>query len=118
MSRRTDKIAHLIQRAVSEVIQRDIRDPHIGFVTVTDVKVSPDLRNATLFVSILGKANDIETSLSHLRRALGYISRRIAPRLDLRYTPILSIVHDDTELKADKIERLIGNLHPEEGEDL
>jgi len=117
MSIRTNKAAQLIQRAVSEVISKDLRDPHIGFVTVTDVKVSPDLRQATLFVSVLGAREDVEDTLKHLRRALGFISRKIAPKIDMRYTPTLSIVHDDTELKADRIERLIDKLHMESGEE-
>jgi ribosome-binding factor A len=116
MSRRTDKVAMLIQRAVSEVIRHDLSDPHIGFVTVTNVKVSPDLRSAVLYVSVLGQKKEIEDSLRHLRRALGYIGRKIAPKIDLRFTPTLSLVYDDTELKADRIERLIDDLQKEEGE--
>lgn len=123
MSRRTDKLAHLIQREVSDILQRDLHNPHIGFVTITRVKVSPDLRNAILFVSVLGEQVVIEDSMKHLRRSLGFIKRRVAPRLDLRYTPNLSIVHDDTELKAERLEQLIDDLHlsheeesdPEEG---
>jgi ribosome-binding factor A len=110
MSIRTDKVAQALQREVSAVIQRDLHDPHIGFVTVTRVDVSPDLRNAKLYVSVLGGEADVEESIKHLRGALGYIRRRIAPHLDLRYTPVLSIIHDDTGLKAERIENLINEL--------
>ena len=114
MSRRTDRVAHLIQRAASEVIQRELNDPRIGFVTVTGVKVSPDLRNAILFVSVVGEEKDVEDSLRGLRHSLPYISRRIAPKLDLRYMPSLAIEFDDTELKADRIEHILDELGPYE----
>jgi len=97
-------------REVSLVVQNDLGDPHIGFVTITRVDVSPDLRNARLYVSVLGSDADVEESISHLKHALGYIRHRIAPKLDLRYTPLLSVVHDDTELRADRIEKLIVDL--------
>ena len=108
-------VAQLIQREASEIIQRKLGDPHIGFVTITDVKVSPDLRHADLFVSVLGTAAEVEDTLRHLRHALGYIRHLIAPRLDLRYMPRLRIVHDDTETKAEQIERLIDDLHGDDG---
>ncbi len=98
-------------REVSLVVHNDLGDPHVGFVTITRVDVSPDLRNARLFVSVLGSDADIEESIDHLRHALGFIRHRIAPKLDLRYTPHLSVVHDDTELKAERIEKLIGDLN-------
>ena len=111
MSRRNDMVAQLIQREASAIIQRELGDPHIGFVTITDVKVSPDLRHADLYVSVLGASAEVEDTLKHLKRALGYIRRLIAPRLDLRYVPRLGIVHDDTEVRAERIERLIGGLN-------
>jgi ribosome-binding factor A len=116
MSIRTDKLAQAILREVSTVIHRDLRDPHIGFVTVTRVDVSPDLRYARLYVSVLGNNDDIEESLSHLRKALGFIRHRIAPALDLRYAPELSLVHDDTEIRAERIEKLIDQISEEGGE--
>jgi len=116
MSKRTDMVAQLIQREASAIIQHELGDPHIGFVTITDVKVSPDLRNADLYVSVLGASAEVADTLKHLKRALGYIRRLIAPRLDLRYVPRLGIVHDDTELKAERIERLIDDLHGDAGE--
>ena len=119
MSIRTDKVAHALMREVSAVIQHDLHDPHIGFVTITKVEVSPDLRNAKLYVSVLGVEKAIEDTIAHLRGALGYIRHRITPKLDLRYVPILSVYYDDTELKAERIEKKLGELKiqaPEESE--
>jgi ribosome-binding factor A len=117
MSIRSDKLAQALMREVSKVIQHDMRDPHIGFVTITRVDVSPDLRNARLFVSVLGSQADIDESISHLRKALGFIRHRIAPHLDLRFTPQLSIIHDDTEIRAERIEKLISELHDQDEPD-
>lgn len=117
MSIRTDKVAHALMREISAVIQHDLHDPHIGFVTVTKVEVSSDLRNAKIYVSILGADKAIDDAIAHLRGALGYIRHRISPKLDLRYVPMLSVYHDDTELKAERIEKKLGELNIGRGEE-
>jgi len=104
-------LGHLIRREVSNVIARDLSDPRIGFVTITDVHVSPDLKHARLYVSVLGEGRAAEESIEALRGALGFIRRRIAPHLDLRYTPELTISYDDTEVRAGRIEKIIDELH-------
>lgn len=85
-----------------------LEDPRIGFVTVTGVETSPDLRNAQVFLSVLGDEEVREESFAALRRAQGVIQGAIAREMRLKNTPRLSFEYDDTIAKADRLNRLLG----------
>lgn len=104
-----------VDEAVREVLSdatRDLKDPRVGFVTVTDVKTSPDLRHARVYVSVLGTDAERDASLQGLESAHGFLQRRVSAELRLKHTPQLVFVHDDTAARADRLERLIGELAP------
>lgn len=105
MANRTERIKGLIVRNVSEIIQFELKDQSIGFVTVTDAKVSNDFSYAKIFVSFLDE--DKETPLAHLNKAKGFIRSQLAGRLDIRKTPELTFVYDDTYEKAQRLEETI-----------
>ncbi len=92
--KRSEKVADLIQKEISEMLLRTIKDPRIGFVTVTRVKVSEDCRTARVYYSVVGSADDREHSTRGLHSAKGYIRRELGHRLKLKYTPEITFLFD------------------------
>ncbi len=89
------------------IIDGDLEDPRVGSVTVTEVKVSQDLRNAKIYVSILGTKEEAAESLEALKHAAGFIRRMLGAVMRIKYTPELQFVYDDTDEKATRIEELL-----------
>jgi len=85
--RRADRLGDLIQREISDILQRRIKDPRIGFCTILRVDVSRDLRHAKVFVSIMGTEDQQKDTLAGLKSATGFIRREIGSRIMLRHTP-------------------------------
>lgn len=85
--RRADRLGDLIQREISDILQRRIKDPRIGFCTILRVDVSRDLRYAKVFVSIMGTEDQRKDTLAGLKSATGFIRREIGNRIMLRHTP-------------------------------
>ncbi len=107
MPSRTDKLDALLLREISSIIQFDLNDPKIGFATVSEVSVSPDLNYAKVYVSFLGKGYQKRDGLDALRRSKGYIKTELSRRLKLRKIPDLTFIVDDSLDKAAHIEELI-----------
>ncbi|RKY81092.1 30S ribosome-binding factor RbfA [candidate division KSB1 bacterium] len=101
------KIADLLKREISNIIFRQIKDPRIGFVTITQVRVSADLRSARIYCTILGTEQQRVDTLNGLNHASTFIQSVLKPRLSLRYIPKLQFFWDDTLEYAEKIEKLI-----------
>ena len=89
------------------MLLREIKDPRIGFVTVTDVEVTGDLREAKIYVSIMGGAEQVKNSLEGLNSALGFIRREIGQRVRLRFTPEISFALDTSLDYGDHIQKLL-----------
>ncbi|MGH2359716.1 MAG: 30S ribosome-binding factor RbfA, partial [bacterium] len=87
MTRRTEKLQEFIKEQVSEIIQQHVRDPRIGFVSITDVEVSADMRHAKIFVSVLGDEDAKSGTMAGLDSALKFIRGELGRRLEMRYTP-------------------------------
>jgi ribosome-binding factor A len=104
---RMRRVDEAMREVLSDVLSHDLKDPRVGFVTVTDVKTSPDLRHARVYVSVLGDPDAIEASLEGLRSAHGYLQGRVGSELRLKNTPALQFVHDDTAERAQRLERLL-----------
>jgi|Deesub1362B_J571_1020462.scaffolds.fasta_scaffold01714_4 ribosome-binding factor A len=116
-SRRQRRVGELLHEEISELLESKVRDPRLGFVTVTGVEVSPDLRLAHVYVSTLGNEKRKQEVLEGLRSAKGFIRREIGSRLRLRYIPDL-IFHLDKSLElGDRIEKLFQRLSEEETPD-
>jgi ribosome-binding factor A len=97
---------------LAEAIAEELKDPRVGFVTVTDVTTSPDLRSARVYVSVLGDAAVRSDSLDGLRHAHGYLQGRVGSELGLRRTPTLDFVYDDTTDRAMRVESLLREREP------
>ena len=112
MSRgRPQKIADLMQRELSGLLQREVRDPRVGMVTITSVDVSPDLSHAKVFFTILDKAKKDDTTKG-LQRAASFLRSQMARRMSMYTTPELRFVYDESVERGDRISRLIDSVVP------
>ncbi len=91
---RLERVTQLIKKEISGIIHDELRDPRIGFVTITKVQVTPDLRQAKVYFSILGNSEDTDKTSEGLKSACGYIRKLIGRRLKLRYIPEISFYLD------------------------
>jgi ribosome-binding factor A len=106
-SERMRRVDHAVRAVLSDAISKDLKDPRVGFVTVTAVKTSPDLRHARVYVSVLGDEPTRAATLEGLRSAHGFLQGVIASELTLKRTPSLVFEYDETVERADRISRLI-----------
>jgi ribosome-binding factor A len=113
--RRAQQLADLLQHEIAALIQRGLRDPRIGFVTVTGVRLSPDLRNARVFVSVLGDRE--AEALAALTGAAGWLRRNLARRTRLKQVPQLTFQVDEALRRGERIEALLAGLRPQAGEE-
>jgi ribosome-binding factor A len=111
---RKDRVGDLIKREIAHLIQYELKDPGIGFVTVTDVSMSVDLRHARIFYTVLGDDDCRDKTATALKRARGFIQREVGKRLKLRYTPEISFDFDTSVERGAHIEELIQKIHLEE----
>jgi ribosome-binding factor A len=101
------RVDEAIRQVVGEAVAGELKDPRVGFVTVTDVRTSADLSHARVYVSVLGDEPQREASLEGLRSAHGYLQRRVSSELHLKRTPTLTFAYDDTADRALRIDALI-----------
>jgi ribosome-binding factor A len=111
MQHRPERVAELIQERLAELLRSRFRDPRLGFVTVTEVKLSGDLRHARVYVSVLGGAEQERASLAALRHGAAFLRHELATGLKLRHTPVLSFIADAGPAQADRIARLLDAIH-------
>jgi ribosome-binding factor A len=104
---RMRRVDEAMRAVLSDAIAKDLKDPRIGFVTVTGVKTSPDLRHARVYVSVLGDDPERSASIDGLRSAHGFLQRRLADELALKHTPSLTFEYDDTVDRGMRISRLL-----------
>lgn len=106
-SDRLRRVEEAIRQVIGDALAGEIKDPRVGFVTVTDVRTSPDLRHAHVHVSVLGDDQQREASIEGLRSAHGFLQRQIATQLRLKRTPTLQFHYDQTTDNAMRIESLM-----------
>ena len=119
MSRQRARHVDRVRRILAEAIRGELRDPRIGFITLTDVKLSPDKRYAVIYVSVLG-TEEHEESLHALNHAAPFLRRVLAHRAGMRYTPQLRFVTDEAIERGTRLEQIFGELRaewPEETDD-
>lgn len=117
MSYRTRRVAEEMKREIANIIKEDIKDPRVGFVTVTGVEVTPDFRYAKVFVSVYGSDVEINQALEGLEKASGFIRKEIGNRIKLRYTPELSFRFDESIRHGAKIAEILADMQEKEGKD-
>jgi len=111
---RKNRVGDLIKREIAHIIQCELKDPGIGFVTITAVEVSADLKHAKIFYTVLGDEDSKSKSACALKRASGFIQREIGRRLRLKYTPEIFFQFDGSVEYGAHIEELIQKIHTNE----
>ncbi len=114
-SRRQRQVAELLHHEISLLLQRGVRDPRLGFVTVTDVEVSPDLRVAWVYITVLGDAADVKSTLAGLTSAASYFRYEMRQSLSLRFIPELNFRVDKSLEYGLRIDRLLDSIQQEAG---
>jgi ribosome-binding factor A len=109
-SHRTERIGDLIRQEVGRLLEREVKDPRIGFVTVTRVDVTRDLRSARVGVTVLGDEQRRKAALEGLAAAQGFLRRELAHRLDLRHTPALEFFLDRMVEAEERVEELLRQI--------
>lgn len=108
---RVEKVQELMKQEVSKIILNELKDPRIGFVTVTEVKATGDLRSAKIYVSLMGTEEQIKSCWAGLTSSLGYIRREIGQRIRLHFTPEISFEVDKSLDYSDKIQKLLNEIN-------
>ncbi|MFH1823893.1 MAG: 30S ribosome-binding factor RbfA [Candidatus Firestonebacteria bacterium] len=104
MSLRIEKLSKQFQREASDIISRELNDPDIGFVTVTNVKISDNIRKVTIFVRVLGNENVVKKTIKGLKRASGFVRRQLAKRIVVRFMPEIDF---ELDLITEEIEKTL-----------
>jgi len=106
--------AERVRAAIKEVLAAEVerlRDPGLGFITITDVTMTPDLRNAKAYYTVLGEQVEVEASHDALARATKHLRSAIAHQVRLRYAPTLEFVHDPVPDRTARLEEIISQIH-------
>ncbi|MEP7360086.1 MAG: 30S ribosome-binding factor RbfA [Chloroflexota bacterium] len=109
MTDRTRRLDELLREEISEVIRRDVDDPRIGFHTITDVEVAPDLRHATLWVSVIGTPDERKQTLRALGHAMPFVRNRLG-KLRLKRIPELHLREDETAARGTRVMKILDEL--------
>jgi ribosome-binding factor A len=109
MTERTARLDELLREEISAVIRREVDDPRIGFVTITDVEVSPDLRHASVWVSVIGSADEKRQTLRALSRAMPFVRQRLG-KLRLKRIPELHVKDDTTSERGTRLLQILDEL--------
>jgi len=114
MTRRTEQVGDLIKEVLGQLLDREVKDPQVGFVTLTDVEVSPDLSLARVYFSVLGDEQAMLESRAALERAKGFLRRELSQRLSIRYVPELQFVLDRSIERGQHIADLLRQVRQQE----
>ena len=113
---RIEKLQEFIQQELSKLILKGLKDPRVGFVTVTAVEMTGDLRSAKVYVSLMGSEEQKKASWEGLQHSIGFLRTEIGRRLGIRHTPELSLHRDNSLDNSDHIQKLLLKLQQTEGE--
>ena len=112
MSQRTDRLDSQIRQELMDLLQREMKDPRLGFATITRVETARDLGHARVWVSVLGTDAERERTMSALRVATPWLRRKLGERLALRHVPELMVREDDSIAAGDRVLQIIRELDP------
>jgi ribosome-binding factor A len=118
MFKRSEKVAEAVHEMVSELLVKGLKDPRIGFVTITGVKVTDDLHLATVYFTVIGSDQEKKSTEQGLNSARGFVRKELGKSLRMRYVPDIVFRYDDSVAYGTHIESLIREIHTaEEGDD-
>ncbi|MBI4377933.1 MAG: 30S ribosome-binding factor RbfA [Nitrospinae bacterium] len=111
--KRSERVSELMREEISSILMRELKDPRIGFITLTRIELSQDLRNAKIFVSIMGGEDEKKNTMKGLESASGFIKWELRKRLRLKIIPEIIFKIDTSIEHSDKISRILGELKDE-----
>lgn len=111
---RANRVGEQIKKELTDIIQRELKDPRIGFITVTAVEVTGDLQQATAYITVFGDDEQRTKTLEGLGKAKGFIRSEIGQRIQLRKTPELSFKFDESIERGNRIEELLRKLNQDD----
>lgn len=114
---RAERVSNKIQVAITDLLSKKMQDPRMEMATVSSVKMSPDLRVADVYITVFGNKKRIREALEGFKKSKGFIKKRIAPKLGLKYMPDLRFVRDDTFDKAARMDDLIKSANTGSSDD-
>src|SRR5947207_4455778 len=106
---RTERIADTLREEIAQIVGYELEDPRLTMVTVTDVRVADDLRDASVYVTVQGDEHEHQLALRALEHAAPYVRRQLGFSMNLRHTPVLRFVRDMVEEKAERVDALLEN---------
>lgn len=109
------RVNEACKEALGDILQEKMKDPRLGFVTITGVEVTPDLRQAKVWLSVLGPEEEVETALEVLEKASGFMRRELGRRVRLRYTPRLKICLDRGPELSERVQDILHRMEGETG---
>ena len=107
---RTERIADTLREEIAQIVGYELEDPRLTMVTVTDVRVADDLRDASVYVTVQGDEHEHQLALRALEHAAPYVRRQLGFSMNLRHTPVLHFVRDMVEEKAERVAALLENI--------
>jgi|SRR5699024_1522006 len=110
---RANRVAEQMKKEVGEIVTQEIKDPRVGFVTVTDVELTNDLQQATVYISVLGKEEEKEETLAGLAKAKGFVRSEVGKRIRLRKTPEIEFKFDEAHEYGNRIDEILRDLNKE-----
>ncbi|HEV7904357.1 MAG TPA: 30S ribosome-binding factor RbfA [Pyrinomonadaceae bacterium] len=110
--RRPEKVAEQVREEIAQIVGYELDDPRVAMVTVTDVRMSDNLREARIFVTVAGTEDEALTALKALRKAAPYVRRQLAFNLSLRHAPDIHFIRDTVEEKAARVDELLREIVP------
>jgi ribosome-binding factor A len=110
---RTNRVAEQMKKEIGDILNRKLKDPRIGFVTVTDVALTNDLQQATIYISVLGEEAEKEDTLIGLSKASGFIRSEVGKRIRLRKVPEIMFEFDEAHAYGNKIDAILRELNKE-----
>lgn len=112
--KRADRVSKLLREEISQIITRDLKDPLVSFVTITNINLTDDLKLARVYVGILGDEEAKNKSLKGLTRAVKFIRTELGHRTNLKYVPEIEFYYDETLEYAQKIDSLLKKIHQDD----
>jgi len=107
---RSDRVADIIKREVSDILFREVKDPRLSFITITSVDLAKDLRNAKIYYSSLKEAEELEGIKEGLKKAVGFVRKKLGARVHLRYLPQISFVYDSSVERGSHMNQIFNKI--------
>ena len=108
---RAERVGEQMKQEIMDIVNNKVKDPRVGFLTITDVELTNDLSHAKIFLTVLGSDKEVENTFKALEKATGFIKSELGSRMRLRIIPDLTFEYDESIEYGNKIERMLQDLH-------